>query len=241
MNMPHKKLSLIIFLLLLAGIICNETGVNLWLSSLVADGNNGFPLRGHWLTERVLHYYAGKFTGILALGLILFCLKQWLWPRASYHTIISSRYLMFSWLSSALAIGILKKVTKLPCPWSLKVFGGTNDYVGILDVFSKQFPAGYCFPSGHASGGYGLLGLAFIAFAYGFSMRSALTLPVFLGALYGGAQISRGAHFISHDFFTVAICLISAWFWAVKYLSPRWQTTAIASTVTSLHRQPFQD
>jgi membrane-associated PAP2 superfamily phosphatase len=60
--------------------------------------------------------------------------------------------------------------------------------------------AGHCFPAAHASSGYAL-----IAFYFVFRERSRLlaragvVATVLAGLVFGLAQQSRGAHFVSHD------------------------------------------
>ena len=214
----YRRAIIMLVALIMGGVLFNETGLDRLVSELFADGINGFPLRNHWLAKGVLHDAAAKFSVVLAILLMGYNIAQWFKPIASIRTIISARYLMWSWLCATLAVAQLKSITKLPCPWNISEFGGNSEYIGLLNVFSSDYPVGHCFPSGHVTGGYGLIGLVFIAVLYGKPVRHGLLPVLLLGLLYGGAQMVRGAHFISHDLFSIGICLGSALLWARFYL-----------------------
>jgi membrane-associated PAP2 superfamily phosphatase len=217
-NTLRWKLFLAITASLVFGILVNETAINMWIASRISDGTNGFPLRGDWLVQRVLHYYGGKLTIVIALCIVSFNLIQWVRPSKSVKAIVSGRYIMYSWLSSILTIGVIKHTSTLPCPVDLQAFGGNEVYVSIVDLYSAIYPVGGCFPSAHSSGGYALMSFAFVALVYGRAFLPALIAGVLMGAIYGTAQIFRGMHFASHDFFTFAICMGYAWLWAELYL-----------------------
>jgi membrane-associated PAP2 superfamily phosphatase len=190
----------------------------LWLSDQLANGTNGFPYAKHWLTDTVLHVYAARLISLIGLSLIVFNFWQWLAPSFNRKTLTLLRYVMFSWLGSLLVISVLKRTTTLPCPWSIKQFGGGADYVFIQDLFSSAYPVAECFPAAHSSGGYGFLCLGFVALVLGRSMSKGFLFPTLVGLLLGGTQIVRGAHFISHDLFTAGISLCFAWVFAEVYL-----------------------
>ena len=220
-RIPNQQLLRVSCLLLVLGVVFNETPISLWISERFADGVNGFPWRDQWLTSTVFHSYANKVTALIAIALILFNLKQWIRPTVSRRLIGSGRYLMCVWMLSALTISELKAITTLPCPWDLQMFGGTREYLSLLHTFSSAYPAGSCFPSGHSSGGWGMIGLGFVALLYGRSMFKGFLPAIVIGVIYGSTQIVRGAHLVSHELFTVAICLGYAWFLANFYLFPR--------------------
>jgi len=198
--------------------IANLTIIDIGISAFFANDIDGFPLTHHWLTQTVLHLYAARLAALAGLALIGFNLWQWICPSVNNKIAVAARYLMISWVSSVLTIALLKQVTTLPCPWNLKQFGGTVDYIFIYELFSGIHSAGKCFPAAHASSGYGLIGCGFVALMFGRHIGKGFLLPLLIGLVYGGAQIVRGAHFISHDLFTLGICLSLSWFWAEVYL-----------------------
>lgn len=211
-------LSILLVTLVGLGLLLNLSHLDLRFSEHLADGLNGFVYSKHWFFDNVLHIYAARLTAILGLGLLLFNAWQALAPSANRKIIVVFRYIMFSWLSSLAVISVLKRITTLPCPWDLKQFGGMADYLTIEKMFSSMYEVGECFPAAHSSGGYGFICLGFVALALGKPMYKGFLCGVIVGLVYGGAQIIRGAHFISHDLFTIAICLAFAWFWAEFYL-----------------------
>ena len=218
--LPRRRVLMSIMILLVVGIGLNLTQVDLAVSGLFADGQNGFPLRSSWLPERLLHYYAGKLTILLALLVIVFNLIQLIRPNHSRDIIVAGRYVLFSWLASYAAVGVLKHTSTLPCPWDLTAFGGSSVYLGLDKLYSSAYPVGHCFPAGHATGAYGLLCLGFVLLLFGKPMRAAVIPVMILGSAYSLAQLVRGAHFLSHDFFSVAICLFFSWMLAEFYLIP---------------------
>jgi membrane-associated PAP2 superfamily phosphatase len=61
--------------------------------------------------------------------------------------------------------------------------------------------AGRCWPGGHASGGFTLVALYFVALRY--RWRHASTLfwaSMILGCIYGTTRVVQGWHFMSHTF-----------------------------------------
>lgn len=106
-------------------------------------------------------------------------------------------------LATVLAVGIvgaLKTITNVHCPWDLQEFGGNIPYVDLFASRSATLPPGRCFPAAHASSGYALLALYFVFRERGIRLaRLGLAVGTITGLLFGIAQQSRGAHFVSHD------------------------------------------
>lgn len=181
---------------------------------------HGFPWRDRWLTAGLLHE-GGRW---LATGLVLGLLAGIWWPvGAARHLPRSDRVW---WLSTTLAcmalIPVLKQASLSSCPWDLKDFGGQATWVSHWAWGVADGGSGRCFPSGHASAAFGF-------FAGYFVLREAaprwarawLAGVLLLGVLYGGAQMARGAHHLSHVLWTAWIC------WSLTLLSHHlWQRWA---------------
>nr|WP_243748827.1 phosphatase PAP2 family protein [Pseudomaricurvus alcaniphilus] len=105
-----------------------------------------------------------------------------------------------------LLVSTLKGLTHIDCPWSFQRYGGERAYE---PIFQKIFGSGNgrCFPSGHASGGYAWIALYFYCLLYKPRWRYVgLAFGLLLGLTFGLAQQLRGAHFVSHDIWTLTIC-----------------------------------
>jgi membrane-associated PAP2 superfamily phosphatase len=220
-SIPRFRLLLAIILLVAIGTLLNLSPIDLQLASIFSDGELGFPYRLDYFFDIVLHLYAARVSAYIGSILILFNLAMCFRPMFEKRVIIAARYTMYTWACSVIVIAVLKDFTTLPCPWDLAQFGGDEVYVLMNDIFSSAFPIGNCFPSAHSTGGYGLLGLGFVFAIFGAPMVRGFSIATVIGLIYGGAQIVRGAHFLSHDFFTIAICLSVAWVWAELYLVKR--------------------
>ena len=121
-----------------------------------------------------------------------------------------SKALLFLFLASVSGPGLiafLKGSTHIYCPWSLKVFGGDKPYIHLLDTVDSSLSVGHCFPGGHSGGGF-----AFICLYYFFIVVKpkyrfyGLGLGFFIGTVFALTQEMRGAHFLSHDIFSLFIC-----------------------------------
>lgn len=105
-----------------------------------------------------------------------------------------------------LACGIGKKHTKVYSPWNNTRYGGDIPYVRLFDKYPEDFKAlgktgTNAFPAGHASGGFALMSLAFLA-----TSRRKKILLVLAGSAIGWGmglyQMFRGAHYLSHTLVT---------------------------------------
>jgi membrane-associated PAP2 superfamily phosphatase len=171
---------------------------------------------GQWLIDkhdpalRLIFYTAPKWlVGVFGLYLLVSLARTFRQggPRAD------RRRLLFMILCLAIVPIILsgsKNFTNVYCPWDVNRYGGTAPYVKLFE----SYPEGYehaggrpkCFPAGHSSGGFALMGL------YYFRRRrthrfAGLCLGLASGWAMGGYQMLKGAHYLSH---TVASMLI-AW------------------------------
>lgn len=178
---------------------------------LVADWL--FALQGHqwqlkhaWITETLLHEYGRTLVGGILLGLLgaialSYRLDSLRAVRSGlYYTLVSA-------LISVAVVNALKAWTGIDCPWDLSRYGGTQSYVALFSAHPEGQTPGACFPSGHASGAYCWLGFFFFAGLYKPKWRgTTLTAVLSLGVVFGAAQQLRGAHFLSHDIWTLYIC-----------------------------------
>lgn len=201
-------------LLLLLG--WDASGADLPLSRLFGDAD-GFALRHHWLVKRVLHDgVATVLHGVFVLlGVnVLFALPV-------IGDMPPARRLGW-WLMSllcAVVISLLKHKSQISCPWNFAEFGGSAHKLAHLSFAawrgSGDGGPGRCFPAGHVSNAFALVGGTFVLRTV--SLRASrlwLVAVCLLGLVLGVTQLVRGAHFASHSLWTAWICwTLSALLW----------------------------
>ena len=175
-----------------------------WLYQLQGDS---WFLQHHWLTETVLHSYVRSLNETALLCLIAYWLWQQLVVKQRSHQQRTLGLLLLSLLLSFATIAALKRLLPMECPWDLQQFGGHSVFWGLFDRRPATLDANQCFPAGHSSIGFAWLALYF----YWRELKPQLAtrglcIGLSLGLLLGFVQQLRGAHFISHDIATAAIC-----------------------------------
>ncbi|MEZ5543009.1 MAG: phosphatase PAP2 family protein [Pseudomonadota bacterium] len=211
---------------LLAGVVvtllaigCEYSGLDLYLAGLVYEPATGsWPYRSLVLTSTVLHTGGRHFVVLLGLTTLLLLLASYrLRALAPYR-----RALIFTLLTAATGpaiVSLLKSTTHIYTPWSLARFGGDMPYVRLFDGAPAGSLPGHAFPGGHASGGFAWFGPYFLLLAAGSRWRRpALLFPLLLGGVFALTQELRGAHFLSHDLISLAICWTATLCWALVYL-----------------------
>jgi membrane-associated PAP2 superfamily phosphatase len=103
----------------------------------------------------------------------------------------------------------LKRLSHTSCPWDLAVFGGSAPYVPHRTFALVDGGPGHCFPSGHAVAAFAFLPLYFQWRAHRPALaRWILGSVLIAGALFGWAQLARGAHFPSHTLWSAWLCWV---------------------------------
>lgn len=171
----------------------------------------GFALRDSWWTRDLLHDGGRWLSGAALAATALFA---WRGGRAG-------RPRRLAWFGLVLAalvlVPLLKRFSATSCPWDLAAFGGGAAYVPHWLLTVLDGGPGHCFPSGHAVAAFAFLPLYFQW--RGERPRLALTLLLAVlgfGALFGWAQLARGAHFPSHTLWSAWLC------WAIGAAGARW-------------------
>ncbi|ERK18455.1 putative membrane protein [Pantoea sp. AS-PWVM4] len=112
-----------------------------------------------------------------------------------------------------LVIGILKAHSAHSCPWDLAMFGGKAANFTLLSAVPENSGPGQCFPGGHASSGFAVMGLFFLWWPEKPRLALlALLAGIALGLLMGYGQVMRGAHFFSHNLWA------GWWVWLTQML-----------------------
>ena len=195
----------------LANVLLILSQGDLLLGDLLFTWQGGaWRLKDAWLTNDIIH---DQGRNLVAVGLIaLLC------AIALSHVAVSVRpyrkglyYVLVSALITVAIVNLIKEYSALDCPWDLVRYGGEKTFINLFDPRIPGQSAGGCFPAGHASGAYCWLGLFFLARHFKPQWRfKVLGGVLMLGVIFGVAQQLRGAHFISHDLWTLYISWMSA-------------------------------
>lgn len=187
------------------------TGIDQQTSDLFFE-----PSTGHWLIDHDtsglrLWFYDGPKLSLMLFGLVLLSvmLRPSLAP-AGWMTRREAMFLVACLVIVPLAIAGIRNHSNVHCPVTLQRYGGMEtDDTGLmrLSEFLEPRQKGRCWPSGHASGGFALLCLAWLK-------RRRVTQLWFLvpgivaGISMGIYQVARGAHFASHVLVTGLISIL---------------------------------
>lgn len=180
-----------------------------WLGS-----PQGFALRDHWWLSAVLHDGARQVALCVFLGLLLMAV----WPMGRVRRVpgLQRLEIVTGITLSLLLINLVKRSSLTSCPWELQAFGGAASYVSHWAWGVADGGSGFCFPGGHASSALAFLALCLpgLACTQPPWQRRAWALTVLIlitGAVLGGAQTLRGAHYPSHTAWTALLCAAAAW------------------------------
>jgi membrane-associated PAP2 superfamily phosphatase len=215
------------------------SGWDIPLSDLVANGRQGFPAQHAWWSEGLLHNWSKPIIPAIAISAALISiaaiwlprLRPW-WKPALYVALTIA-------ISTGI-VGLLKDTTNRFPPWSIDRYGGSVPHnelwqgtpPGVVGKSGKGWPAG------HAAGGFSLIGLWFVARRRQLARAWVWALPaVLIGSAFAVGQHWRGAHFASHNLYSIAICwvvavLLDHWLlgrWRPPGLAPQSETTQPAA------------
>lgn len=184
-------------------------------SNFYVPGTGFVAKRSFWF-ENVLHGYAKDVLTTLAIGIAICWLLSLLPNRLRPRLLPWRRELGYVVLAIALStsvVVVLKPLTEVHCPWSLTQFGGTETFTPLLEPRAPTQKPGRCWPSGHASTGFSLFALFFaLRDRKPRLARIGLGTALVLGTVFSAGRIAQGAHFLSHNIWTMLfdwlICLL---------------------------------
>lgn len=168
--------------------------LDLWFQGLFWDGRAWLVPHEHPL-GLALAYDGPKaliiIWALLLIGVAIFAKR----------VRIRALYLVACLAVVSLACTQLRAVTGMATPLELKAFGGAYDHLLLFQAKPPGYPS-HAFPAGHASGGFALLGLAWVL-----KVRRwrGLALGLGFGCWMGLYQVARGEHFLSHTLATAAL------------------------------------
>lgn len=205
----HLGVPLLLAVALLA--VFETSYLDRWVSDFYFDpALPGFPLRRDWFLETVMHRWTKFPLILLALALLGGLLASGFRSSLRAHRRTWLFLLLVMGLGPA-AVGGLKLVTGKHCPYDLDLYGGSAVYTRLLAVAPATAKPGECWPGGHASGGFGLVGFYFIWYRRRPRRAgAALGLALTYGFAMGWGRIMQGAHFLSHNLWAALICWLVA-------------------------------
>ncbi|MEJ2142934.1 MAG: PAP2 family protein [Gammaproteobacteria bacterium] len=209
-------------LAMLAGIFLQYAGVDVWFEHFFYDETHHlWPYDHNWLASNVIHRGGQFVMKIIALGMLIFAISSLFIKKLKIYR-KASWYLVLASFTSAAIIGELKSITHIYSPWDLLIFGGKYPHIRLFDAVASSAPVGHAFPAGHAGGGFALLSFYFLyrekdhSYSYYF-----LVVALSIGLIFGIDQDIRGAHMLSHDLFSFAICWLTCMLWTVLFFTDK--------------------
>lgn len=173
------------------------------LAHLFYDPQTGFIGRHSAFLEEVLHDRAKQAVILLGILAIVGFLVSLL-PTKLRSLRRPLGYLVLAMGLCTAIVTPLKALTAVQCPWSLAEFGGVEPYSPLLGHHPYVDEPGRCWPGGHASAGFSLLALYFALRDYRPRLaRAALVGALALGSLFSLGRMMQGAHFLSHNLWTL--------------------------------------
>lgn len=178
-----------------------------------------------WLAEQVIHR-GGRSASIIAGLTVLIAALASRW-RSRWLPLHRPLLRLFTSIAVAtVVVSLCKRISGMDCPWDLVVYGGSHEFYGVFDPRPAGFVASGCFPAGHSSAGFAWIAMYFLLMDVAPRYRwMGLLSGLVPGIVFGFTQQVRGAHFLSHDLWTLAIC----WFVALG-LYTIWPASKVCSS-----------
>lgn len=195
---------------LLISALLMGAGGDQWIADALYRLEGGhWLLKDHWFTSGVIHRIGKWLSTTAGVSVVILAVAAWCKPRLRVLR-WPLTYLAASIAVSTSLVSLLKSWTAMDCPWDLSRYGGTQPMIGLFES-RHGIAASGCFPAGHASAGYAWVALYFCALALRPAWRfTGLFAGLAAGLIFGIAQQLRGAHFLSHDLWSFAVCWVSA-------------------------------
>ncbi|MFK8329578.1 phosphatase PAP2 family protein [Pseudomonas sp. BJa5] len=233
--------------LLLAAVVFlmfDLTHLDRWISNLLLDPASGqFPLLHDQWFEKVTHKWPRLLPNWTGEAAIIGSLLSFIWPRlAGYPRLAHSplleksriapllrfstrhrRDFLFVVVAFALCttvIHYLKSHTSVYCPVETTLYGGPQLRSEWFEHFSwfEKAGDGRCWPGGHASSGFTLLALYFVARRHRWQYARPLLIAILLlGFVYGTTRVLQGWHYMSHTFWAGIFVWLTTWLTALCF------------------------
>ncbi|NUT82676.1 phosphatase PAP2 family protein [Pseudomonas sp. NA13] len=245
-------------------LLFDMTRVDIAFSNLFYDPlHQVFPLEHVRLFEKITHKWARIIPNWTGEAAIIGALLSFVWPifkpekrpgllrllektrlaaplRFAHKHRRDFLYVVVAFSLSTGVIHYLKSHTSVYCPVETTQYAGKIEHKEWFQNFDllKAAGDGRCWPGGHASGGFTMLALYFVARRYRWRHSKALMHgALVLGFVYGTTRVLQGWHYMSHTFWAGIFVWLSCWLMALLFygraaleqpvLKPQRATTAV--------------
>ncbi|WP_460926409.1 phosphatase PAP2 family protein [Pseudomonas sp. MC6] len=222
-------------------LMFDMTRIDIAFSNLLFDPlTQSFPLDKIQFFEKLTHKWARIIPNWTAEIALIGALLSVVWPLVNPHkrprlgamlerskvapvlrfAADYRRDFLFVVVAFAVCTGVihfLKSHTSVYCPIETTLYGGKMAHIEWYSNFQlfHEAGSGRCWPGGHASGGFTMLALYFVARRYQWRFSSAILWgSLLLGFVYGTTRVLQGWHYMSHTFwagiFVWLACLLTA-------------------------------
>jgi membrane-associated PAP2 superfamily phosphatase len=201
-----KEIYILIVFSILVLLLIEYLNLDFYLADLIYQPTASWFYRDHMFTNLIVHRI-GKYLMILIY--LVFLVTFWFKDKTKENKFKrhGQIVLLISILLGTLMVSVLKHSLNVDCPWDLLQYGGDKPYFSLFSYNSSYLPSSHCFPSGHASSAFTWIALYFYASIYYPQHRfKILAAVLIIGFGFGLSQQFRGAHFLSHDFWSLLVC-----------------------------------
>lgn len=241
------------------------TRLDVLISDALYDTTTHEFVFGHnKIFENITHRWARIIPNWTGEAAIIGALLSFIWPlfRADKHARAMAwlertrvarvlqfaarhrRDLLFVVFAFAINTGFIhyfKSHTSVFCPVETTLYGGIEQKKEWFENFTLLHEAGKgrCWPGGHASGGFTMMVLYFVALRYRWRhARKLLAFTIVLGMIFGTTRIFQGWHFMSHTPWAGVIVWLSSFGTAMAFygrarLDPHYVAPPQASAVSA--------
>lgn len=231
----HLRAPLVVFVLLAGLLASTSLDISIAHALYFDEAQSRWIGATSWWTNELIHRdgaWLMRSVAALALGLWIATRVQ---PKL-HELRRPALYFLVSVVLSVGLVGLLKALTNVDCPRDLAEFGGAFPFIHLFEHRPEGLRHARCFPAAHASSGYALLALYFtLRERSRIAARFGLAAGLAMGLVFGIAQQSRGAHFVSHDVWSaMLVWTVSLSLYTFVFKARLWNVNEVSAAARRL-------